>query len=224
MGRARNPVSISAVIFLGSAVFALTGGRSFPQDNPKAAPKISPTADEVGDWVKAYKAAHPGNGGKDWDIISCCKGATRTAASLAADPAAQQLRSICGKDQLPVIPQLAWEYGGKDHPWINPQASALVYCVYIPSKEPSPHWRYDAAKGHVTADVYVKFPDQNPGKDEKGANQVMKCLGDKSNIEILVDTASLHDGADVGLELSEASTDLNLILADGSKTHLYTGK
>ena len=43
-------------------------------------------------------------------------------------------------------------------------------------------------------------------------------------IEILVDTASLHDGADAGLELSEASTDLNLILPDGNKVHLYTGK
>src|SRR5207253_566401 len=70
----------------------------------------SPTADDVRKWADAYRAAHPGNGGKDWDIISCCGGASRSAASLASDPAAQQLRSICGKDQLPVIPLLAWEY------------------------------------------------------------------------------------------------------------------
>src|SRR5207237_9472178 len=72
----------------------------------------SATYDQVKSWAEAYKAAHPGNGGKDWDIVSCCSGASRTAASLASDPAAQQLRSICGDQQLPVIPMLAWEYGG----------------------------------------------------------------------------------------------------------------
>jgi hypothetical protein len=182
-----------------------------------------PTADQVRMWAEAYKAAHPGNGGKDWDIISCCGGATRTEASLAADPAAQQLRGICGPGQLPVIPILAWEYGGGDHQWINPQASALVYCVYIPVKPSTVHWSYDAAKDHVTADVYVKFPDQNPCKGMMGANQVLGCLGNPTNIEILVDTASLHDGADVGLTLANSSTDLNLILPDGTKVHLHTG-
>ncbi len=224
MGYARNPVSIAAVIGLGLAGYALTGGRGFSQDAPKGESEKSPTADQVKAWVDAYKKAHPGHGGKDWDILSCCKGASRTTAEILKDPDAVRLRSICGKGQLPVIPLLAWEYGGHDHPWKNPEASALVYCVYIPAKEPSPNWRYDAAKGNVTADVYVKFPEQNPGKDEKGADQVMKHLGHKSNIEILVDTASLHDGADAGLELSEASTDLNLIQPDGTKVHLYTGK
>ena len=46
------------------------------------------------------------------------------------------------------------------------------------------------------------------------------CVGDASNLEILVDTASLNDGNDVGLKLSEASTELRLILVDGSKVRL----
>ena len=52
----------------------------------------------------------------------------------------------------------------------------------------------------------------------------MKCLGDRSNIEILVDTASLNDGKDVGLNLAEASTDLYLLQPDGSRVLLYQGK
>ena len=71
--------------------------------------------------------------------------------------------------------------------------------------------------------MYVKCPDQNPCKDEQGADQVMACLGDPSNIEIIVDTASLNDGADAGLSLSEATTDLNLITSGGETLHLYTG-
>ena len=85
------------------------------------------------------------------------------------------------------------------------------------------HWQYDASADHVVADVYVKCPDQNPCKAEMGANQVMSCLGDTTNIEILVDTASLNDGVDAGLSLANASTDLNLVSPDGSKVHLYTG-
>ncbi len=181
------------------------------------------TAEQVRTWAEAYKAAHPGNGGKDWDIIACCGGASRTEASLAADSDAQRLRALCGKDQLPVIPMLAWEYGGGDHPWIKAQASALVYCVYIPLKSSSPNWSYDRARDRITADVYVKFPDQNPCKNEQGADQVLKCLGDMTNIDILVDTASLHDGADVGLRLANASTDLFFILPGGTKVHLYLG-
>jgi hypothetical protein len=88
----------------------------------------------------------------------------------------------------------------------------------------SEHWKYDKATNRVTADVYVKFPEQNPGKDKVGAAQVMSCLGDPSNIEILVDTASLHDGKDVGLSLDEASTDLYLLLPDGKRVFLYHGK
>ena len=66
----------------------------------------SPTFDQVKGWVEAYQAAHPGNGGKDWDINA------KSPAQIAADPTAQQLLSICGPDQRPVIPLLAWEYGG----------------------------------------------------------------------------------------------------------------
>jgi hypothetical protein len=177
-----------------------------------------PTAAQVAQWVAAYKAAHPGHGGKDWDVNR------KSAAEVAADPNVKRLLDLCGPDQRPVIPALAWEYGGKDHPWINPNASAVVYCVYIPVKPNSEHWKYDKATNRVTADVYVKFPDQNPGKDKVGATQVMSCLGDPSNIEILVDTASLNDGKAVGLSLDEASTDLYLLLPDGSRVFMYHGK
>jgi hypothetical protein len=119
---------------------------------------------------------------------------------------------------------LAWEYGGHDHPWIKPEASALVYIVYIPTKDKSENWQYDKAKDHVTADVYVLFPDKNPGKDKQGRDQVASCIGDDSNFEILVDIASLKDGKGAGLNLSEASTELRLILPDGTKVPLYSGK
>jgi hypothetical protein len=178
----------------------------------------TPTAAQVKSWVADYKKAHPGRGGKDWDILK------KSAAEIAADPNLKRLLDLCGPDQRPVIPALAWEYGGKDHQWIKPEASALVYCVYIPVRNNSEHWKYDKAKDHVTADVYVKFPDENPCKNKKGADQVMACLGDRSNIEILVDTASLHDGKDAGLDLSEASTDLYLLLPDGSRVLMYRGK
>jgi hypothetical protein len=140
-----------------------------------------------------------------------------------ADPDAMRLRAICGQDQLPVIPLLAWEYGGADHAWINPQASALVYCVYLPVNPPSAHWRYDPMTMNVTADLYVLFPAQNPCSSEQGANQVMACLGDPTNIEILVDTASFLDGANAGLMLANASTDVNLILPNGTKVPMYHG-
>lgn len=181
----------------------------------------SPTADQVLAWAQAYKTAHPGNGGKDWDIVSCCAGATRTKADLESDPDAVRLRSICGPGQLPVIPIIAWEYGGADHPWINPGASALVYCVYIPTQSFNSHWQYNAATDRVTADVYVKFPDQNPCRNNVGKDQIIACLGDPTNSEILVDTASLYDGADAGLPtLMNSSTELFLIMPDGSKVQL----
>ena len=181
-------------------------------------PTGAPTAAEVASWVAEYKAAHPGRGGKDWDIN------TKSAAQIAADPKLKRLLDLCGPDQRPVIPALAWEYGGKDHQWIKPAASALVYCVYIPVSPNSEHWKYDKATDHVIADVYVKFPDENPGKNKIGAAQVMDCLGDPSNIEILVDTANLNDGKAAGLSLAEASTDLYLLLPDGSRVHMYQGK
>ena len=193
-----------------------TGGAGTPAGI--ATGSTSPSFEEVKGWIEAYKAAHPGNGGKDWDLNA------KSPTQIAADPAAQRLLAICGKDQRPVIPLLAWEYGGSDHPWRQPQASALVYCVYTPVERPSPNWRYVAANDHIIADVYVKFPDRNPCRSQSGANQVAACIGDASNFEILVDTASLDDGRDVGLRLSEASTELKLILADGTKVHLRDDK
>ena len=140
---------------------------------------------------------------------------------IAADPDAQRLLALCGRDQRPVIPVLAWEYGGSDHQWINPEKGSLVYCVHTPVRNPTPNWQYDARNDQVTAAVYVLFPDQNPCKDQQGANQVMACIGHRSNFEILVDTASINDGRDVGLSLASASTALKLILPDGSRVHLW---
>jgi hypothetical protein len=166
--------------------------------------------------VAAYKAAHPGNGGKDWDINKL------KPEQLASDPQAQKLLALCGEGQRPIYPQLAWEYGGKDHGWIEPQQSALVYCVYIPANPSTAHWSYDPKADRVTADVYVPCLEHNPCKDKVGAEQVLGCVGDRSNLEILVDTASLKDGKKVGLSLSEATTDLKLRLPDGSRVHLHT--
>lgn len=173
-----------------------------------------PTHADIKAKIAAFKASHSGNGGKDWDINAM------TPAQVAADPAASELLALCGKGERPVIPSLAWEYGGSDHQWINPDASALVYCVYIPVSPGTAHWSYDATADHVTADVYVRFPEENPCKDKPGPDQVMACLGDPTNIEILVDTASLNDGADVGLDVSNASTELRLVQPDGTTIHL----
>ena len=74
----------------------------------------------------------------------------------------------------------------------------------------------------VTADVYVLFPDHNPCMDEAGADQVAACIGHPSNFEILVDIASYEDGGRAGLNLAEASTELVLILPDGTKVHLHS--
>jgi hypothetical protein len=168
----------------------------------------NPTAAQVQSWAKHYAASHPGS---DRDINA------KSSAQLASDPAARRLVSICGRHQRPVIPILAWEYGGNDHPWINPGASALAYCVYTPVRRDTAHWRYNASSDHVTADIYVRFPGRNPCRHKSGRQQVMACLGDPSNIEILVDTASLHDGADAGLDLSQASTTLRLIEPSGKR-------
>jgi hypothetical protein len=181
----------------------------------KKRPGSSPSFEQARAWIVAYRAAHSGNQGRDADINA------KAPDQIAADPAAQQLLSLCGKDQRPVIPLLAWEYGGSDHPWKDPQSSALVYCVHTPVKDPSPNWRYDATKEQVTADVYVRFPDHNPCKKQSAAKQVAACIGDPTNFEILVDTASINDGKDVGLSLANASTVLKLILPDGTKVHLW---
>jgi hypothetical protein len=171
------------------------------------------TYEEAQAAIDAYRAAHPGS---DGDINA------KSPGEIAADPAAQDLLALCGDAQRPVIPLLAWEYGGSDHAWINPEQSALVYCVYIPVASPTDHWRYDEGTARVTADTYVLYPEHNPCKDQVGADQVAACIGDPTNFEILVDIASLNDGADAGLALAEASTELMLILGDGAKVHLVT--
>jgi hypothetical protein len=211
----RNSLMRSAVLTMtfAAAVHAAPAVRA-PQ-TPAVGGPASASSEQVREWVASYKSAHSGNRGKDWDINA------KTPAQIAADPDARQLLSICGPDQRPVIPLLAWEYGGSDHQWINPARSALVYCVYTPVRNPTPHWRYDLSKDEVAADVYVKFPDQNPCKGERGASQVAACIGDRTNFEILVDTASLNDGHHVGLSLASASTMLNLVLPDGTRTHLW---
>lgn len=183
-------------------------------DAPRSDGAVS--ASEVRGWIEAYQTAHPGNGGMDWDINE------KTPAEVAADPDAQRLLALCGADQRPVIPLLAWEYGGADHRWMNPSASALVYCVYTPVSPSTDHWAYDAASDHVTADVYVLFPEENPCADRLGAEQVQSCIGHSSNFEILVDASSYHDGVGATTTLANASTELRLILPDGSRVHLLT--
>jgi hypothetical protein len=75
----------------------------------------------------------------------------------------------------------------------------------------------------VIAEVYVKFPDQNPCTAQTGKAQMMSCLGDPTNIEIFADTASFHRGGDVGLSLAESTTDLYLVLPDGTRLLMYQG-
>lgn len=199
---------------LWTILFAVVSARpAVAQQGDKGGASPSITAEQAKQWIDAYKRAHPGNRGKDWDVNA------KTPAQIKADPAAQQLLSLCGNNQRPVIPLLAWEYGGNDHQWINPQASALVYCVYTPVKTPTANWRY--LRGEITADVFVRFPEQNPCRNQAGARQVSACIGDDTNFEILVDTASINDGHDVGLSLSTAPTNLKLVLPDGTKVDLW---
>jgi hypothetical protein len=220
-GRAATTATIPGQL-MRNAVLTMTFAAALHAAPAVPAPQTAATGgvpsasfEQVREWVASYKSAHQGNRGKDWDING------KTPAEIAADPAAQRLLSLCGAEQRPVIPLLAWEYGGADHRWIDPRKAALIYCVHTPVRNPSAHWRYDRRKNEVTADVYVKFPDQNPCRGEQGANQVAACIGDRSNFEILVDTASLNDGNDVGLSLASASTVLNLVLPDRTRTHLW---
>ncbi|HEX5057769.1 MAG TPA: hypothetical protein VFV99_00355 [Kofleriaceae bacterium] len=169
--------------------------------------------DDIRARILAYKAAHPGSAG---DINAL------TVDQVSADADAQWLLALCGTEQRPVIPLLAWEYGGSDHAWINPDASALVYCDHTPVAANSAHWTYDAASDHVTADVAVLLADENPCASRAGAEQVSGCIGDPSNFEILVDIASYNDGVDAGLSLAEASTELRLVTADGTTVSLYS--
>lgn len=217
VGSACGSTSESPAPSGGSGGSAGTGGAAGTGGTGGSDGSVTATCDQIKAWAEAYKAAHPGNGGKDWDVNA------KTDAQLASDPEAQRLASVCGPGQRPVIPIIAWEYGGSDHPWTNPEQSALIYCVYIPVSPSTDNWKYDAGTDHVTADVYVKCPDQNPCKDRQGADQVAGCMGDPTNFEILVDTASLRDGADAGLSLANSSTELILILPNGTKVHLYNG-
>jgi hypothetical protein len=175
-----------------------------------------PTYSQVKTWVADYKSSHPGHGGKDWDINA------KTSKQLASDPAARRLLAICGKSRRPVIPSIAWEYGGSDHRWIKPSASALVYCVYTPVRPSTTNWSYRASSDHVTADVYVLFPAYNPCRNRTGAAQVSACIGDSSNFEILIDIASYEDGASAGLRLANSSSELRLILPNRTKVHLVS--
>src|SRR6266540_5791422 len=227
-GRAMSPAS-KAVTALGLCV-ALAGCTASSPEGPSKTtgrpPAIRATAqapepvpsvpfEQVRDQILAYRKAHGANGGKDWDVN------TKTAGQLTSDPAARQLLALCGKDQRPVIPWLAWEYGGNDHQWIHPEKSALVYCVYTPVRKStddwSEHWKYDKGKNHVIADIYVRFPEQNPCRDKVGSEQVDACIGDHTNYEILVDTVNLDDGHAAKLELAEASTTLWLILPNNAR-------
>ena len=49
-------------------------------------------------------------------------------------------------------------------------------------------------------------------------NLVSACIGDVTNFDIFVDTASLNDGADVGLSLADSSTELKLILPNENES------
>jgi hypothetical protein len=175
-----------------------------------------PTRADVVSWVADFKETHSGNDGRDWDILALSE------EEVAADPDAARLLALCGPGQVPVIPEIAWEYGGSDHAWINPEVSPLVFCDYVPVAPGTAHWNYEAGTDLVTADTWLLFPAGDPCADEDGVESVTGCIGAASNYEILTDTASFHDGHDVGLELSEASTELNLLLRTGERVHLTT--
>lgn len=174
----------------------------------------TPSYDQVKRWIAEYKASHSGRGGKDWDINA------KSPDEIASEPDTRRLCSLCGSDRRPVIPQLAWEYGGSDHRWENPSRAPLVYCVYTPVAKPTSHWRYDPASRRVVADVYVLFPERDPCAGKTAKHHVATCIGGFGNLEILGDTASLHDGEDAGLSLAEAETELRLVLPNGKKLRL----
>ncbi len=190
------------------------GGGNPGDDGARADATGDSEYDMVVGWIEDWHAAHPG---KDGDINS------KSEEEIAGDPDLGRLVDLCGdhSEVRPVIPLLAWEYGGGDHPWINPEQSALVYCDYIPVSPSTENWAYDGGADHVTAHVYVLFPEHNPCRDQVGAETVPACIGDPTNFEILVDTASLDDGAGAGLNLAEASTELRLIMPDGERVHLH---
>jgi hypothetical protein len=173
-----------------------------------------PTYAQVRQWIAEYKAAHPGRDGKDWDINA------KSPEEIASEPDTRRLCELCGPDRRPVIPELAWEYGGSDHRWEDPQRAALVYCVPTPVAKSSPYWRYDAARKRVMAHVYVLFPEHDPCASKSASEQADSCIGGFGNLEILSDTATRNDGRDVGLDLAETETELRLRLPNGKSVRL----
>lgn len=186
------------------------------ESSDSGGPTDVPSCADLPAFIAAFKESHSGNGGTDWDINAM------TPEQVANDPDAQTLLALCDEgDERPVIPQLAWEYGGGDHQWISPESSAIYYCVYTPVNPSTEHWSFDEGAQLVEADVTIGCPEQNPCNDQTGADKVLPCLGDPTNIEIVVDTASLDDGHGAGLELSEAATDLYLLEDDGARVLLW---
>ena len=173
-----------------------------------------PTHAQVRQWIAEYKAAHPGRDGKDWDINA------KTQEEITSEPDTRRLCELCGPDRRPVIPELAWEYGGSDHRWEDPQNAPLVYCVYAPIAKSSPHWRYDAARRLVVAHVYVLFPEHDPCANKSAEEHVKACIGGFGNLEILSDTATWRDGRDVGRSLAETQTELRLRMPSGKSVRL----
>ena len=174
----------------------------------------APTYAQVKQWISQYKRGHPGRGGKDWDIH------TKTAKQLASEPDTRRLCELCGPDRRPVIPELAWEYGGSDHAWESPEKAALVYCVYTPVARASPNWQFDEAKQRVTALVYILFPEQDPCAGKSAEQHAALCIGGHGNLEILGDTASMSREPGFSRSLDEASTELRLRLPGGKTARL----
>ncbi len=69
----------------------------------------------------------------------------------------------------------------------------------------------------------MSLPDENPCRNLLGANLIVGCIGHPSNFEVLVDLSAFNDGGCAGPSLSEASTELRLVLPDSTKIHLYDG-
>lgn len=67
------------------AIIAVSGLLAFYPTAAAEPTNSAPTYEEVKGWITAYKAAHPGRDGKDWDINK------KKPSEIAADPAAQQL-------------------------------------------------------------------------------------------------------------------------------------
>jgi hypothetical protein len=58
------------------------------------------------------------------------------------------------------------------------------------------------------------------GETRTGRPRPWPRIGNDSNFEILVDTISLRDGQDIGVDLSEASTEVRLLIPGCDPIHL----